>query len=315
MFRRLPGILITLSVVCGMYLVSVYKVDTSASNNEDPWSKVEKKHSGTSHANLFKVDKFKDGPSVTKACLECHPDAAKDLMKTAHWQWVGPEEIIPGNEKPTQVGKKNLLNNFCISIESNWPKCTKCHAGYGWKDADFDFTKQENVDCLVCHDQSGLYSKGLNGFPVEGTDLLAAAKSVGIPKRGNCGWCHFNGGGGNGVKHGDLDQTLTNPVERIDVHMGEYGLHCVDCHKTEKHLVSGRMISVSSTNIIDINCTDCHSDSPHHSERINGHTSAIACQTCHIPYTAKKDPTKTAWDWSTAGQDKLSSSETAIRIG
>ena len=33
---------------------------------------------------------------VTRACLECHPQAATDFMKTAHWQWVGPEEKIPG---------------------------------------------------------------------------------------------------------------------------------------------------------------------------------------------------------------------------
>ena len=31
---------------------------------------------------------FPDGPSVTKACLECHTEAAKQLHKTSHWTWA-----------------------------------------------------------------------------------------------------------------------------------------------------------------------------------------------------------------------------------
>ncbi len=38
------------------------------------------------------------------------------------------------------------------------------------------------------------------------------------PDRTNCGSCHFNGGGGNNVKHGDLDESLYNPTETTDVH-------------------------------------------------------------------------------------------------
>ncbi len=33
------------------------------------------------------------------------------------------------------------------------------HVGYGWKDDTFDFSSQENVDCLVCHDTTGAYHK------------------------------------------------------------------------------------------------------------------------------------------------------------
>ncbi len=40
------------------------------------------------------------------------------------------------------------------------------------------------------------------------------------PERQNCGACHFNGGGGDGVKHGDLDTSLTKPNKALDVHMG-----------------------------------------------------------------------------------------------
>ena len=45
-------------------------------------------------------------------------------------------------------------------------------------------------------------------------------KSVGLPTRDNCGKCHFDGGGGNNVKHGDLDESLYFPQKDLDVHMG-----------------------------------------------------------------------------------------------
>ena len=132
-------------------------------------------------------------------------------MKTSHWQWLGPEEKIPGRTEPVRIGKRNLLNNFCLNLEGNWSSCTKCHAGYGWDKADYDFGRAENVDCLVCHDWSNSYVKGPSGLPEKGVDLLVAAQSVGYPKRENCGTCHHFGGGGLGVKHGDLDNSLDNP--------------------------------------------------------------------------------------------------------
>ena len=73
------------------------------------------------------------------------------------------------------------------------------------------------------------------GYPAEGVDLLAVAQSVGTPTRENCGGCHFDGGGGNGVKHGDLDESLIFPPESVDVHMGGNDFQCVDCHQTEDH--------------------------------------------------------------------------------
>ncbi|MBW1873046.1 MAG: tetrathionate reductase family octaheme c-type cytochrome [Deltaproteobacteria bacterium] len=281
----------------------VFWAQTRSEPSDDPWSKVEKKPSKTNHSNLFEATEFKDGPAVTKACLKCHPGSAKEIMQTSHWTWLGDEVVVPGHAKPQRLGKKNLINNFCISIESNWPQCTSCHAGYGWKDASFDFNKEENVDCLTCHDQSGGYSKSLNGLPAKGVDLLAAAKSVGLPTRDNCGWCHFNGGGGDAVKHGDLDGSLAKPAERIDVHMGRHDFQCIDCHRTKQHVISGKMMSVSIDNLDEIKCSDCHSIAPHTSTRLNTHVDSLACQSCHLPLMAKKEATKMAWDWSTAGQD------------
>lgn len=49
------------------------------------------------------------GPEVTKACLGCHEDAAKQVMATSHWTW-STEQTIGG--KKVQRGKINALNNF-----------------------------------------------------------------------------------------------------------------------------------------------------------------------------------------------------------
>ena len=252
------------------------------------------------HAAFFNT-KFAGPQDVTRRCQECHPRAAADFMKTAHWQWLGPKEKIPGRNEPMQIGKRNLINNFCISIDGNWAGCTKCHAGYGWDKADYDFSRSENVDCLVCHDWSNTYVKGTAGLPEKGVDLLASARSVGYPKRENCGTCHYYGGGGLGVKHGDLDNSLDNPGPEVDVHMGKNGFLCIDCHRTEKHQIPGRAFSVSAVHNNGINCTDCHRRPPHKDERLNRHTARVACATCHIPTFARNVPTKMEWDWSKAG--------------
>ena len=81
------------------------------------------------------------------------------------------------------MGKKNVINNFCTSISSNNTFCSACHIGYGWSDDSFDFSEQTNVDCLVCHDNTGTYQKGKGGFPAEGVDLVAAAQSDASPTR------------------------------------------------------------------------------------------------------------------------------------
>ena len=244
-----------------------------------------------------------DGPAVTRACLECHANAAHDFMKTGHWTWAAQTIERPGAAPITNVGKRNVINNFCIHAGPNIARCSLCHAGYGWKDNSFDFSREENVDCLVCHEQTGQYQKGEAGQPAQGVDLIAAAKSVGRPTRNNCGTCHFKGGGANAVKHGDIDGSLYHPPERIDVHMGRLNLQCVDCHRTERHEIPGYMMSIGSHRAQRVACTDCHAARPHRDKRLDAHTQTVACETCHIPRMAIDWPTKMWWDWSAAGQD------------
>lgn len=270
------------------------------------------------HAGYVGNGPFKTGPDVTKKCLECHSKEAKDFMKTSHWNWT-KDQMVKG--KKEALGKKNVINNFCISLTGNWPRCTSCHAGYGWKDGSFDFTKAENVDCLVCHDTTGSYKKFPAGaghpayagenkewpaksgkmFPV--ADLVKVAQSVGKPNRATCGSCHFYGGGGDHIKHGDLDSSLTKPTADIDVHMGRMNFTCQTCHKTKSHAIPGESLLVSQGDAARVQCTDCHKAAPHKNGFYNKHAKKVACQTCHVPTIAKALPTKVWWDWSKAGQD------------
>jgi octaheme c-type cytochrome (tetrathionate reductase family) len=258
------------------------------------------------HSDIVKGE-FKSGQDVTRACLACHPNAAADVMKTTHWTWESKAFDVPWRDVPVTIGKINQINNFCIGSQGNENQCMSCHAGYGWEQGrESALADAENVDCLACHADTGAYGKGSYGNPADGVDLLAAARSVRAPTRENCGKCHFDGGGGNGVKHGDLDESLYFPPANSDVHMGDpLDLQCTDCHRTKDHQILGRILADNYT--IDpteqVSCEQCHVNQSHPDERLNTHLSAVACQTCHIPALAVEDPTKIFWDWSQAGLD------------
>jgi octaheme c-type cytochrome (tetrathionate reductase family) len=297
----------------------------------EPAKKPAKESKSTADHSKFKeLDKdFKTGPDVTKACLECHTEAAKQVQHTKHWTW---EWINPQTKQ--KLGKKHIVNNFCTSVQSNQTFCTACHVGFGWSDDSFDFTNQDNVDCIVCHDTTGKYKKipGLSGHPNykamewpphsgnfrPATDLKNIAQNVGKTSRQSCGACHFFGGGGNAVKHGDLDTSLINPPHYLDVHMETDGLNmtCGDCHLSDSHEVSGSryaptafddkgaLIRGKQDGRNPTTCVACHGNTPHPKEaKLNHHTDRIACQTCHIPAFARGNlHTKMTWDWSSAGK-------------
>lgn len=268
---------------------------------------------------------FADGPAVTQACLSCHTEAAQQVMKSLHWNW---DYTHP--QTGQHLGKGVLVNNFCTNARGNEGMCAQCHVGYNWKDRDFDFTNQGNVDCLVCHDRSGGYYKtpataGNEACSVmfEGKqpiDFGTVARSVGMPERSNCGSCHFFGGGGDGVKHGDLDSSLTDPPRTLDVHMSKDGPNfaCSACHITRHHITSGSRYNVIAHDTEGTGkpgerrdvatCESCHGLAPHKQGVIkplllNDHVANVACQTCHIPTFARGGVgTEVFWDWRTAGK-------------
>ncbi len=247
---------------------------------------------------------FEDGHQVTAACLSCHTGRGHEILRTSHWQWQREEVIM--DRGVIKLGKKNILNNFCIGVAGSEGTCTRCHIGYGWKDKSFDFSDQNNIDCLICHDRSGTYQKerGAAGYPKKSVNLSYVAQHIGIPGKDNCGVCHFWGGGGNNVKHGDLEKALLDCSREVDVHMTSEGenMTCSDCHVTQKHKMAGKLYALSSENVDRATCEYCHTEKPHTDNILNEHNIRVACQTCHIPIYAKVNGTKMIWDWSTAGR-------------
>lgn len=303
---RLPSWTLGLVGILLLILVPVLYFLPRTQTKNDPAAYLPDKPIHVDHADIVQGD-FKTGQDVTRACLECHEDAATQVMVTTHWTWESKEFDVPWRDEPATIGKANQINNFCIGSQGNEIRCNTCHVGYGWeKGREDQQANPENVDCLACHADMGAYAKGEYGNPAEGIDLLAAARSVRAPTRDNCGACHFDGGGGNGVKHGDLDESLYFPSNNLDVHMGgELNLQCTDCHWTKDHQILGRLLPDNYT--IDpqeqVSCEQCHKNQQHEDERINTHLASVACQTCHIPALALEDPTKVYWDWSQAGQE------------
>ena len=266
---------------------------------------------------------FATGPDVTAACLNCHTEAAEQMMATTHWTW---EAIAPDGG---EVGKNNVINNYCVAVTSNEPRCTSCHTGYGYTNSSFDFSVETNVDCLVCHDTTGTYKKFPTGaghpvyepkeFPAgsgniwQPPDLALVAQNVGETSRETCGACHFYGGGGDGVKHGDLDSSMANPSFDLDVHMSPDGedFTCTTCHTADNHQISGSRYEMAAHDTGEAipamdedlaTCESCHGTEPMADPKLNDHVDTIACQTCHIPEFARELPTKMWWDWSKAGQ-------------
>lgn len=260
----------------------------------------------------------------TADCLRCHESEGTEMLDTGHFKWAGKVENIDGLEGMT-LGKRDLINNFCVAVDTNEARCTQCHVGYGYDDKNYDFTNPENVDCLVCHDQSGTYKKAKKtaGLPDPGVDLNRVAMSIEAgskPKRKNCVGCHAFAGGGDNVKHGDISTAMLDPSRDHDVHMGVDGANfaCVDCHAANtdpktgavNHGIAGQELhSVHEGQMRQ--CTDCHGsqevvhrDTPVENTLFfdNWH-ERLACETCHIPAFAKEVSTKTEWYWSDAGQD------------
>jgi len=176
------GLAITVAII--VIPIIIFMPKTGKTISADPWENVPLRIPHTDHTDIIQGP-FETGSDVTRACLECHQESAGEIMSTTHWTWESQPYYIEDREGTVTVGKKNSINNFCIGIQGNWPGCTSCHAGYGWEDANFDFSLEEQTDCLVCHDSTGTYVKGYAGFPVEGVNLLEVAQSVGESTREN----------------------------------------------------------------------------------------------------------------------------------
>jgi len=116
-------------------------------------AKLEKASKNVDHSKFAELQKpFATPQEMTAACLSCHNQRAEEIMSTAHWNWSTPDTLSDGRVR--HIGKKNVLNNFCVGINTNEMLCSGCHIGYGYSDKNFDFHNPNNIDCIICHDNS-----------------------------------------------------------------------------------------------------------------------------------------------------------------
>jgi octaheme c-type cytochrome (tetrathionate reductase family) len=304
--RRIVAGLAALAALVALASLALQRRDFDPSPTEALRARYARKQTpSVDHSRFPQLKRAFSAPQqVTEACISCHNGRAEEVMRSSHWSHERGEYIEGRGVR--YIGKRNVLNNYCIGVAGSRESCNRCHTGFGWDDRPFDLAAARNVDCLACHDNSGSYVKkaGGAGYPDTAVNLTEVATHVGRPQRANCGTCHFFSGGGNNVKHGDLEQALFDTTREVDVHMASGGadMSCVDCHTASKHQMKGKLYSLSSMNRRRVACEDCHGSEPHDKDILDEHTLKVACQTCHIPTYAKVNPTKMRWDWSTAGR-------------
>jgi len=108
----IAGLIVTALIIAVPIVLFVTHEPGPADN---AWAYVSEEVAPTDHSALLKGP-FQTGSDVTRACLDCHADAAFELMQTAHWTWTSKPVTVEGRDEPISTGKANLLNNFCIGI-------------------------------------------------------------------------------------------------------------------------------------------------------------------------------------------------------
>src|SRR6266542_1293176 len=264
----------------------------------------------------------------TKTCMECHQKEAETFFHSHHYQWRGPAPDIV-NAGGKQLGKLNLINDYCTSPTGNWiglvknsrgevisRGCSACHAGNGKMPSErMDQEQLENIDCLICHasgyrrdlyenDKAEVEWRPILWKNKEGLDSVA--KRISMPTRAMCLRCHAASGGGANFKRGDLEYKLADPDREFDVHMASErkNMQCVACHAGEDHRVRGRGTDLTGNEMPDnpLTCDSggCHGSAPHKVAALNRHAKRVNCSVCHIPSFAREEPTDMMRDWSRA---------------
>ena len=111
MFNRRAVSTLMLAAGVALAAVTAWTASAPASTPAAQGAPAAQKPVSTSTADHSKFKElqrpFASGPEVTKACLACHTEAAKQVMRTKHWTW---EFLNPESGK--RLGKKNIINNF-----------------------------------------------------------------------------------------------------------------------------------------------------------------------------------------------------------
>lgn len=240
---------------------------------------------------------FADLRAVTGKCLECHRRQADEMLRSTHWTWERQRVL---NGEKVSAGKKDSLAGFAIDVKANPERCLRCHISSNPKMEDPANPAADLVDCLACHDTTGLHRHG--GEPLEPPpDLTTLARNVGRPTPRNCTGCHFADCGLSPVDQQDAN--AARAADRADVHLRASGpaFTCQTCHlATDSHTLVRAKTETDSPDR-SAGCTSCHPAAPHALEQLNRHGRTIACQTCHIPSYGRDLPVLISWNWLMTG--------------
>ena len=97
------GLAVTLAVIIIPLILFIPRT-TEAS--QDPWEGIPVRSPDIDHTALM-PGPYESGAEVTRACLECHEDAAHQVMDTVHWTWESKPYEIEGRDEPITIGKKS----------------------------------------------------------------------------------------------------------------------------------------------------------------------------------------------------------------
>jgi hypothetical protein len=75
------GLLFILAVIA---IPVIYFLPKAAKAKDTPWDKVPVRNPHVDHSDILQGP-FETGEEVTARCLECHEDAAFQVMQTVHW--------------------------------------------------------------------------------------------------------------------------------------------------------------------------------------------------------------------------------------
>jgi hypothetical protein len=177
-----------------------------------------------------------------------------------------------------------------------------------------DQLMRSGVDCLVCHAEQYDFNlrttyepdpTGLNmgfgtiaGVPqrIRQDRSAAAVDSIRrTPTDDMCLRCHEHAR--TDYKRGEL------PEAEYDIHY-QLGISsenpCLYCHEATDHkfnrgpMVNGDIFASDypvNSEENGVACTNCHTSAPHDNPQLNDHVAKVACETCHITYTAGAETT------------------------
>ena len=90
-----------------------------AEAQESPWVNVPVHKPHTDHSAIVQGP-FETGSDVTKACLECHEDAAFEVTQTSHWTWesdpLDEHLYSPGSELDVHMGQLDFQWTTVIKL-------------------------------------------------------------------------------------------------------------------------------------------------------------------------------------------------------